>query len=385
MSTTDHESGLEASPELLGCLSNVYHERLNNILHSLCGMGTRYYVRLNTLTGPAEETLQEMTSDRFEIFRHETLDDAAYLPTKKTTIQSGIASVEADRFAAEAVLQGAHLYAPGVKKCQGVKTGQFVSVNGPNSILVGSGETLQDETSILTHRQGIAVKVSNSKFGLPSLMETSWYLKGRIHLQSLPAMVTCHVLDPKPEETILDLNCAPGGKMSYLCQLTKNQAKIIGFDRSKRKIERTKKNLDRLKCDNYALILHDSRYAHVDYNFKADRVLVDPSCTALGVTPKLTIGKDFRDIANLSTYQRQFLKAAASLVKPGGVVVYSVCTVSLEECEDTVSFAEHELGLEQVEATPKIGRDGLDPGHMSQRFDPELDGSGYFIAKFVKT
>ena len=81
----------------------------------------------------------------------------------------------------------------------------------------------------------------------------------------------------------------------------------------------------------------------------------------------------------------QFLAAASNIVKPGGVVVYSVCTITFEECESAVDFAESELGLKQIDAEPFIGRRGLDPDTMSQRFDPVTDGCGYFIAKFVKT
>ena len=119
----------------------------------------------------------------------------------------------------------------------------------------------------------------------------------------------------------------------------------------------------------------------MDYNLKADRVLVDPPCTAFGVTPKLAFEPDSEKVENLSAYQKQFLTAAANIVKPGGTVVYSVCTITSEECEDMVEFAQSQLGLEQVEADPFVvsNKSGL-----SKRFDPETDGSGYFIARFIK-
>src|SRR5207244_167557 len=186
-----------------------------------------------------------------------------------------------------------------VRNCKKLKAGMSVTVVDRSGTAVGSGIARQSETSILRYRQGIAVEILDSRFLLPSMRETSWYEAGLIHLQSLPAMVTCHVLDPKPDEVIVDLNCAPAGKMSYLCQL----------------------------------IAHDSRYAHLDFKFNADRVLVDPPCTGLGVMPKLSIETTKRDIENLSSYQKQFMTTAAGLVKEGGTVVYSVCTVTGEECE----------------------------------------------------
>ncbi len=339
---------------------------------------------MNRLIGTQSEILEDMRSHGLRVGVHEIIHDAAYLPVEEIVVEANGVLVEANRFAAEAVLQGAHLYAPGVKKCKGIRPGMVVTVVDEWGVPVGSGLAKQSETSILKYHQGLAVEVLASRFRLPGFMETSWYRDGLIHLQSLPAMVTAHVLEPDPNEVIVDLNCAPGGKMSYLCQLTNNEARVIGFDRNERKIEKTRRHLERLKCANYRLISHDSRYAHLDYSFKADKVLVDPPCTGLGVMPKLSIETFMDDVRSLSLYQKQFLTAAAALVKEGGTVVYSVCTVTGEECEEAVRFAEERLGLEKVEAVPLLGRPGMDPEGLTQRFDPEFDGAGYFIARFVK-
>lgn len=372
-------------PEFLAeSLFRVYNGRLQEIMNSLGQMGNRFYFRLNTLAASRADILADMRAINREMGPHEFLNDVAYLPVRETVLEPKGSFVEADPNAAEAILQGAHLYAPGVRKCRGMKAGKDVSVIDSSGIVVGTGVAVRSETSILTNRQGIAVKIEKSKFGLPSLMDTEPYAKGHIHLQSLPAMVTCLALDPKPNETIVDLNCAPGGKLSYICQLTDNQARIVGFDRNAQKIDKAERTIERLKCANYKLIAHDSRYAHVDFNLKADRVLVDPPCTALGVTPKLSIKTGSNDITNLSSYQKQFLTAAAALVKDAGTVVYSVCTISLEECEEMSRYAEEELGLEQVAATPRLGHGNIDGYPLCQRFDPALDGTGYFIAKFIK-
>ncbi len=375
---------LSIDESLAACLETIYNSRLDRVLHSLRRMGPRYYFRLNTLAGSPSATLEDMRSRGLTVGVHETVHDAAFLQVEETTVEAEGFSVEADRFAAEAVSQGAHLYAMGVRKCQGLRAGMAVTVVDKRGVPVGSGVARQGETSVLRYHQGIAVEVLSSKYRLPAFMETSWHKDGLIHLQSLPSMVTCHVLDPKPNDVIVDLNCSPGGKMSYLCQLTNNRARVVGFDRNEQKIEKTQRHLERLKCANYQLITHDSRYAHIDYSFKADKVLVDPPCTGLGVMPKLSIETTMDDILNLSAYQKQFLTAAASLVKEGGTVVYSVCTVTGEECEDAVRFAQDKLGLEKVEAVPWIGRPGFDAEGLTQRFDPELDGAGYFIARFVK-
>jgi 16S rRNA C967 or C1407 C5-methylase (RsmB/RsmF family) len=375
---------LRLDESLRNSLATVYDDRLESIIHSLGGMGPRYYFRLNDLAGSQHDTLESMRDGGLEAGSHESVMDAGYLPVRESTIPLNEMQVQADRFAAEAVMQGAHLYARGVRNCKKLKTGMNVTVVDKNGTPVGSGISRQSETSILRYHQGIAVEILHSRFQLPHMRETSWYEHGLIHLQSLPAMVTCQVLDPNPGEVIVDLNCAPAGKMSYLCQLTKNKARIIGFDRNEEKIEKAREHLQRLRCENYQLIAHDSRYAHLDYKFNADKVLVDPPCTGLGVMPKLSIETTKKDIENLSSYQKQFMTTAAALVRQGGTVVYSVCTVTGEECEEVARFAEEKLGLVKVAASPTVGRAGLDSEKLTQRFDPELDGAGFFIARFVK-
>ncbi len=111
---------------------------------------------------------------------------------------------------------------------------------------------------------------------------------------------------------------------------------------------------------------------------------MDPPCTALGVIPKLAIETTMRNVENSADYQKQFLTAASRITKNGGTVVYSVCTISKEECEDVVGFAEKELGLELQEQTPFLAEAGFDPDHLTQRFNPDFHETGYFIARFIK-
>ena len=347
-------------------------------------MGPRFYFRLNSLAGNASETTASMSSEGLEANAHEVFPDMAYLRVIERPFNTEGIIVEADRFAAEAVLLGAHLYAPGVRNCRGLKAGMKSTVVDPTGTPVGSGMSRQGETMILRYHSGIAIEIRQSRFRIPPLRETIWYEQGLIHLQSLPSMVTCRVLDPQHGDVIVDLNCAPAGKMSYLCQLTDNKARVVGFDRNPQKVGKAREHLERLQCKNYELIAHDSRYAHLDYNINADRVLVDPPCTGLGVVPKLAVETTMADVENLSAYQKQFLVAAAAMVKKGGVVVYSVCTITGKECEDIIDFAQDKLDLLEDSAEPMVGRPGLDPKGLSQRFDPELDGAGYFIARFVK-
>ncbi|MGA3108796.1 MAG: 16S rRNA methyltransferase, partial [Candidatus Bathyarchaeia archaeon] len=93
-------------------------------------------------------------------------------------------------------------------------------------------------------------------------------------------------------------------------------------------------------------------------------------------------------VDDLAEYQKQFIRAGSRVVKRGGVVVYSVCTFTAKECERVVEFAEEECGLHTVEQKPFLGSKGLgkvgEPATLCQRFRPDVDEIGYFVAKFIR-
>ena len=379
------EKRLEIDSGLESRLQETYGARTNRVLSAMTAIPSKYYLRINTLKAERDMIIRSMIANGLNAEAHMHLNDAAFLHPKASRVETDGVIVEANRFAAEAVQLGAHLYAPGVKRCHGLRPGMKVTVVDESGTAVGSGISHQSETSVLTYRQGVAVEIKSSRTGLPSIMETTWYSNGQIHLQSLPAILTSHILDPKLGETIVDLNCAPGGKTSHISQITRNQARIIGFDRNMRKIEKAKELMQRMGCANYQLISHDSRYVHLDYNIKADRVLVDPPCTALGIVPKLAIETTVQNVENSADYQKQFLTTASHITKKDGTVVYSVCTITKEECEDVVSFAEKELGLILEKQFPFLGENGFYRDRLTQRFNPDTHETGYFIARFIKT
>jgi 16S rRNA C967 or C1407 C5-methylase (RsmB/RsmF family) len=91
-------------------------------------------------------------------------------------------------------------------------------------------------------------------------------------------------------------------------------------------------------------------------------------------------------VNSLADYQKQFVKAACKITKPGGTIVYSVCTYTTQECEQVVQFAERECGLRIVEQELFLASKGLGAPALSsnlcQRFHPHINDIGYFIAKF---
>lgn len=370
-------------------LREVYGADAGKVVEALKRPCRRYYFRVNTLKASVREVKSSLRAQGIKAFQDPRVPDALYVQVDGPfNIPLYEKRVVVDKATAESVLQGAHVYAPGVKSCKKLKVGDLVTVTDELGQPVGSGRAAMSESQILTVRRGLAVWVTDHVYRAPSLRELEEYRRGLIYPQSLPAILTTIVLNPEPWMTIADLNCSPGGKLSHICQLTDNQAKVYGMDRSKRKVERAGETLTRLGCRNVTLMVQDARYVNVDHpNLQVDSCLVDPPCSSLGVTPKSRLNLKLKTVQALSAYQIQFLKAASHILKPGGRLVYSVCTFTLEECEHVVGQAE-KFGLELIPQKPSIGcegfREALSEWRLVQRFHPHIHGTGYFIALFQK-
>jgi 16S rRNA (cytosine967-C5)-methyltransferase len=134
----------------------------------------------------------------------------------------------------------------------------------------------------------------------------------------------------------------------------------------------------------------DSRYLDKDFpSLKADAVLVDPPCSALGVRPKIYDTTTHRKVTIVAEYQRQFLETAARILKPEGRIIYSTCTMTFEECEMQIASVceKYKLIVERQKfnlGSPGFGR--FRQGVDCQRFHPHLhDTPGFFIGLLRKT
>jgi predicted RNA-binding protein (TIGR00451 family) len=378
------------SVDAVEALHEVYGGDLEGVLQLIKKPSDRFFSRVNTLKISTHELIASFVSKGVDVSSFDLIDEAIFTPIKGPFEFSEVEKkIVVDKYAAESVLQGSHIYAPGIVKCSKLRKGNMVTIADRNGQVVGVGRMRMSETEILNLRRGLAVEVTSPLYSAVSLRESEEYELGYVYPQSLPAMVTSRVLDPLVGETVVDLNCSPGGKLSHISQLMQNQGRVIGVDRNAKKIDVARRTVERLGCKNVSLFPHDSRYFDVDYpDLKADKVLVDPPCSALGHVPQLYSEISKKDILDLATYQKQFLKVASRIIKDNGTIVYSVCTVTKQECEDVCRYAVDELGLEIEEQGLKLGRGGMKDSVCNasflQRFDPQKHGLGYFIAKFKK-
>ncbi len=377
------------SVDVLAELQRVYGSDLESAVAALKLPSERYFVRVNTLKITTEDLVKRFLQNGWEARRDAMVEEALYFKrSDPVEVPHFDKEIVVDKFTAESVLQGANVYAPGIRKCSRVHKGDFVSILDDLDQVVGAGRVLMSENEILTLRKGLAIEVQYPMYRLPRFRELKDLSEGCFYTQSLPAMITTKVLNPASGETIVDMTCSPGGKLSHIYQLTKGKANLIGFDRNKRKVSITRDSMERLGY-RANLIVHDSRYLDVDFpNLKADKCLVDPPCSALGVKPKTYELTSKTEIEALSRYQRQFLKAASGILRENGLVVYSVCTITIQECEETVNYAIAECDLEPEPQSIFVGSQGLKDASSAakhlQRFHPHLQDCGYFIALFRK-
>ncbi|OGC77209.1 MAG: 16S rRNA (cytosine(967)-C(5))-methyltransferase [candidate division Zixibacteria bacterium RBG_16_50_21] len=175
--------------------------------------------------------------------------------------------------------------------------------------------------------------------------------QGKVYLQDEASLLSVGLLYPKAGETVLDLCAAPGGKSTYLAQKMENHGKIIAVDKSVAKIAMMKKNCQRLGVSMVETVLGDATDFKAE---KVDKVLVDAPCSGTGVLHRNADArwrKNPQDLKRLPELQLKILENAISLVRQGGVIVYSTCSIMPEENQEVVEriLSKHrELELEDA-------------------------------------
>ena len=173
------------------------------------------------------------------------------------------------------------------------------------------------------------------------LWELDIYREGHIYLQSLSSMLPPLLLEPRAGADILDMCAAPGGTTAQIAALTGNAAYLTACEMSAPRAEKLTYNLDKLGAANVNVMRTDAR--KLDEFFSFDQILLDAPCTGTGtyrtgdervekrMTPQL--------LAKVTKSQRALLDRALTVLKPGGTLVYSTCSVLAEENDDQVRAA----------------------------------------------
>ncbi len=194
---------------------------------------------------------------------------------------------------------------------------------------------------------------------------------GDCYMQDPSTGVACRLLDPQPGERVLDACAAPGGKTGYLAELMQNRGEIVACDRDGQHLERLRRNMERLGAMLVRVKQHDWVRGGMDAP-GFDRILLDVPCTNTGamrrrVDVRWRLRPD--DFERMHKQQVAIARALLPLLKTGGVLVYSTCSLEREENENVVENLRREfpyLHLHQIESVLPF-RDGFD-GAFAARF-----------------
>ncbi len=170
------------------------------------------------------------------------------------------------------------------------------------------------------------------------IKQMDMYDNGEIYLQSLSSMIPPIIVEPKEGENILDMAAAPGGKTTEMASLSNNKALITACEKNKIRAERLKYNLNKQGAEHINVMIEDARRLSDMFSF--DKILLDAPCSGSG-----TINADDKNLEKYYTEelvqrsiktQKDLLLKASNIIKKGGEIIYSTCSILKEENEEVV-------------------------------------------------
>lgn len=221
------------------------------------------------------------------------------------------------------------------------------------------------------------------------------YHEGRIYLQSIASMIPALVLAPRPGERILDIAAAPGSKTTQIAALMENRGSLLANDVDPVRAERLAYNVRLQGCSIVEVRVGRGEKIGDEMPGAFDRVLVDVPCSGEGrfvlFEPSTSRAWSPKLVAESARLQRRLLASAARALKPGGVLVYSTCTLNTSENEDMVQWAIDTLSLRPEKsplAVPGVFAGmarGRDPAvALALRIFPDEEREGFFVCRMKK-
>lgn len=161
------------------------------------------------------------------------------------------------------------------------------------------------------------------------------YNNGEIYLQSLSSMIPAIIIDPKERENILDMTAAPGGKTSQMAAIANNKVFLTACEKNKIRLDRLQYNMQKQGVKNINIMQEDSRKLSNYFSF--DKILLDAPCSGSGTENVFNSNFTEELIKRSCKTQEELLTKALSILKHGGEMVYSTCSILKEENEEILN------------------------------------------------
>ena len=161
------------------------------------------------------------------------------------------------------------------------------------------------------------------------------YNNGEIYLQSLSSMIPAIIIDPKERENILDMTAAPGGKTSQMAAIANNKVFLTACEKNKIRLDRLQYNMQKQGVKNINIMQEDSRKLSNYFSF--DKILLDAPCSGSGTENIFNSNFTEELIKRSCKTQEELLTKALSILKHGGEMVYSTCSILKEENEEILN------------------------------------------------
>jgi ribosomal RNA methyltransferase Nop2 len=243
----------------------------------------------------------------------------------------------------------------------------------PMVIRTNTLKTRRKDLALALMKRGVTLDplASWSKVGLKIIESTvpigatPEYLSGHYMLQSAASMCPVLALAPEPNERILDMSAAPGGKTSYIAQLMRNTGVVFANDLKADRQKATAANMHRLGVKNVITCCYDGRkLPKLFQHYKFDRILLDAPCSGLGVIsrdPSCKVQRTLADVNKTAHLQKELILAAIDTLNhksksSGGVMVYSTCSVSVAENEEVVNYALQKRDIKIIDSGLDFGK-----------------------------
>ncbi len=276
---------------------------------------------------------------------------------------------------------------------------KFIRVNHLKTSAEELKFTLENNYGIVSERiKDIpnALKIIDDKGTLGKTIE---HISGLYYIQSLSSMLPPLVLNPSEKEVVLDLCAAPGSKTTGLAELMNNKGTLIANEIQNDRVRMLVFNIDRMNLINTGVIHSKGELLSKVYADHFDKILVDAPCSGLGIIQKKNEVTDWwsqERAERLGELQLKLLIAAVKMIKPGGEIVYSTCTLTVEENEMVLDTILKKYPVEVLEIKlPFKANDGIisfDGNNLNpelkkaKRILPwEIGSEGFFIVKLKKT